>query len=186
MVLYSCVLIVFSLHRESLKLILKDGPLPEVVLSHRCNSRNRWPGGFIFLQQGKSAKWWSKEHAGEKKIGITPVEILAFLDLVFFLLMARPICRVSARSRSGSQGKSRSRGWWQLWHLLRMLPQRRWSGTGTRGGAGRVGWPLFHIITSLKRITFSPKITSREALDFHLTYFVSVLFCLSGSFLSFS
>jgi hypothetical protein len=28
------VLIVFSLHRESLKLILVDEPLPEVVLSH--------------------------------------------------------------------------------------------------------------------------------------------------------
>jgi hypothetical protein len=34
MVLYLCVLIVFSLHRESLKLILVDEPLPEVVLSH--------------------------------------------------------------------------------------------------------------------------------------------------------
>jgi hypothetical protein len=32
MVLYFCVLIVFSLHRESLKLILDDEPLPEVVL----------------------------------------------------------------------------------------------------------------------------------------------------------
>jgi hypothetical protein len=31
--LYLCVLIVFSLHRESLKLILVDEPLPEVVLS---------------------------------------------------------------------------------------------------------------------------------------------------------
>jgi hypothetical protein len=33
MVLYLCVLIVFSLRRESLKLILVDEPLPEVVLS---------------------------------------------------------------------------------------------------------------------------------------------------------
>jgi hypothetical protein len=33
LVLYLCVLIVFSLHRESLKLILVDEPLPEVVLS---------------------------------------------------------------------------------------------------------------------------------------------------------
>jgi hypothetical protein len=33
MVLYLCVLIVFSLHRESLKQILIDEPLPEVVLS---------------------------------------------------------------------------------------------------------------------------------------------------------
>jgi hypothetical protein len=33
MVVYLCVLIVFSLHRESLKLILVDEPLPEVVLS---------------------------------------------------------------------------------------------------------------------------------------------------------
>jgi uncharacterized MnhB-related membrane protein len=34
MVLYLCVLVVFLLHRESLKLILVDEPLPEVVLSH--------------------------------------------------------------------------------------------------------------------------------------------------------
>jgi hypothetical protein len=34
MVLYSCVLIVFLLHRELLKLILVDEPHPEVVLSH--------------------------------------------------------------------------------------------------------------------------------------------------------
>jgi hypothetical protein len=34
MILYLGVLIVFSLHRESLKLILVDKPLPEVVLSH--------------------------------------------------------------------------------------------------------------------------------------------------------
>jgi hypothetical protein len=33
MVLYLCVLIVFSLHRESFKLILVDEPLPDVVLS---------------------------------------------------------------------------------------------------------------------------------------------------------
>jgi hypothetical protein len=33
MVLYLCVLIVFSLHRESFKLILVDEPLPEVILS---------------------------------------------------------------------------------------------------------------------------------------------------------
>jgi hypothetical protein len=33
MVLYSCVLIVFLLYRESLKLIQVDEPLPEVVLS---------------------------------------------------------------------------------------------------------------------------------------------------------
>jgi hypothetical protein len=33
MVLYLCVLIVFSFHRESLMLILVDEPLPEVVLS---------------------------------------------------------------------------------------------------------------------------------------------------------
>jgi hypothetical protein len=34
MVLYLCVLIVFSLHRELLKLILVDEPLSEVILSH--------------------------------------------------------------------------------------------------------------------------------------------------------
>jgi hypothetical protein len=39
MVLYLCVLIVFSLHRESLKLILVDGPLPEVVLSHLVSEK---------------------------------------------------------------------------------------------------------------------------------------------------
>jgi hypothetical protein len=33
MVLYFCVLIVFSLHRESLELILIDEPLPEGILS---------------------------------------------------------------------------------------------------------------------------------------------------------
>jgi hypothetical protein len=33
MVLYICVLIVFSLHQESVKLILVNEPLPEVVLS---------------------------------------------------------------------------------------------------------------------------------------------------------
>jgi hypothetical protein len=33
LVLYLCVLIVFSLHRESLKLILVVEPLPEVVMS---------------------------------------------------------------------------------------------------------------------------------------------------------
>jgi hypothetical protein len=35
--LYSCLFIVFSLHQESLKLILVDEPLPEVVLSQQCN-----------------------------------------------------------------------------------------------------------------------------------------------------
>jgi hypothetical protein len=39
MVLYLCVLIVFSLHRESLKLILVDEPLPEVVLSQITTNR---------------------------------------------------------------------------------------------------------------------------------------------------
>jgi hypothetical protein len=33
MVLYLYVLIVFSLHRESLKLILEDEPLPKGILS---------------------------------------------------------------------------------------------------------------------------------------------------------
>jgi hypothetical protein len=35
-IVYLCVLIVFSLHRESLKLILADEPLLEVVLSQRA------------------------------------------------------------------------------------------------------------------------------------------------------
>jgi hypothetical protein len=34
-IVYLCLLIVFSLHRESLKLILVNEPLPEVVLLHR-------------------------------------------------------------------------------------------------------------------------------------------------------
>jgi hypothetical protein len=33
MVLYLCVLVVFSIHQESLKLILVDEPLSDVVLS---------------------------------------------------------------------------------------------------------------------------------------------------------
>jgi hypothetical protein len=37
MVLFSCVLIVLSFRRESLKLILVDEPLPKVVLSHFVN-----------------------------------------------------------------------------------------------------------------------------------------------------
>jgi hypothetical protein len=36
LVLYLCVMIVFSLHRESLKLILVDEPLLEVVVSHKA------------------------------------------------------------------------------------------------------------------------------------------------------
>jgi hypothetical protein len=35
MLLYLYVLIVFSLHRESLKLILINEPLPEMVISHK-------------------------------------------------------------------------------------------------------------------------------------------------------
>jgi hypothetical protein len=45
MVLYLCVLIVFSLCRDSLKLILVDEPLSEVVLSQeesRCNQECDW------------------------------------------------------------------------------------------------------------------------------------------------
>jgi hypothetical protein len=38
MVLYLCVLIVFSLHQKSIKLILVDEPIPEVVLSQSSNS----------------------------------------------------------------------------------------------------------------------------------------------------
>jgi hypothetical protein len=40
MVLYLCVLIMFSLHRESLKLILVDEPLLEVVLSQLSSRRS--------------------------------------------------------------------------------------------------------------------------------------------------
>jgi hypothetical protein len=39
MLLYLCVLIVFSLRRESLKLILVDEPLSEVVLSQQALPR---------------------------------------------------------------------------------------------------------------------------------------------------
>jgi hypothetical protein len=37
LVLYLCVLILFSLHRLSLNLILVDEPLPEVVLSEKSH-----------------------------------------------------------------------------------------------------------------------------------------------------
>jgi hypothetical protein len=40
MVLYLCVLIVFSLCRESLKLILATNPLPEVVLLQRTHAHH--------------------------------------------------------------------------------------------------------------------------------------------------
>jgi predicted ATPase len=40
MVLYLCVLIVFSLHQELLKLILVNEPLPEVVLSQLASAQN--------------------------------------------------------------------------------------------------------------------------------------------------
>jgi hypothetical protein len=40
MVLYLCVLIVFSLHRESLKMILVDQPLPEAVLPHNYYAKH--------------------------------------------------------------------------------------------------------------------------------------------------
>jgi hypothetical protein len=40
MLLYLCVLIVFSLRQELLKLILVDEPLPEVVLSQRLSSKS--------------------------------------------------------------------------------------------------------------------------------------------------
>jgi hypothetical protein len=44
MILYLCVLIVLSLRRESLKLILLDKPLPEVVLSQPvCKSHSQCP-----------------------------------------------------------------------------------------------------------------------------------------------
>jgi pentatricopeptide repeat protein len=39
MVLYLCMLIVFSLHRELLKLILAMNPLPEVILSNKFHYR---------------------------------------------------------------------------------------------------------------------------------------------------
>jgi hypothetical protein len=42
MVLYLCVLIVFSLRRESLNMILIDESLPEVVLSHTRFLEKLW------------------------------------------------------------------------------------------------------------------------------------------------
>jgi hypothetical protein len=45
MVLYLCVLIVFSLHRESLKLILAMNPLSEVVLSQESCLLLSWCAG---------------------------------------------------------------------------------------------------------------------------------------------
>jgi hypothetical protein len=51
LVLYLCVLIVFSLRRESLKLILVDEPLPEFLLSHsaRCS-----------FNMGNGKSWWAQ------------------------------------------------------------------------------------------------------------------------------
>jgi hypothetical protein len=49
MVLYLCVLILLSLHQESLKQILVDEPLPKVVLS-----QNRWSFCFTFTRP----LWW--------------------------------------------------------------------------------------------------------------------------------
>jgi hypothetical protein len=50
MVLYLCVLIVFSLRRESLKLLLVDEPLPEVVLSqHALRS-----SGLLHVEAGRA------------------------------------------------------------------------------------------------------------------------------------
>jgi hypothetical protein len=39
MVLYACVLIMFSPHRESLKINLVDKPHPEVVLSQQSSAK---------------------------------------------------------------------------------------------------------------------------------------------------
>jgi hypothetical protein len=59
MVLYLCVLIVFSLHRESLKLILVDEPLHEVVLSHSP------PAGTLFIE-GSRLMSWGTLHRGSR------------------------------------------------------------------------------------------------------------------------
>jgi hypothetical protein len=61
MVLYFCVLIVFSLRRESLKPILVDEPLPEVVLSHSAQSENR------HLQQENHAYVGDRHH--DERVG---------------------------------------------------------------------------------------------------------------------
>jgi hypothetical protein len=58
-VLYLYVLIVFSLHRESLKLILVDEPLPEVVLSHPAQHPtvprpHQYPGSMGLWLQSKN------------------------------------------------------------------------------------------------------------------------------------
>jgi hypothetical protein len=42
MVVYLCVLIVFSLHRELFKLIIVNEPLPEMVLSHISSMSPAW------------------------------------------------------------------------------------------------------------------------------------------------
>jgi hypothetical protein len=64
MVLYSCVLIVFSLHRELLMLILEDEPLPVGILSHStCNV-------------GTSALLWNRSYGcktQEKQVSIEEV-----------------------------------------------------------------------------------------------------------------
>jgi hypothetical protein len=45
--LYLCVLIVFLLHQESLKLILVDEPLPEVVLSQNVRYSSLETPGYL-------------------------------------------------------------------------------------------------------------------------------------------
>jgi hypothetical protein len=55
MVLYLCVLIVFSLRRESLKLIQVMNPLPEVVLSQVL-------GKVHLVALGCCGKWLLQNH----------------------------------------------------------------------------------------------------------------------------
>jgi hypothetical protein len=59
-VLYLCVLIVFSLRRESHKLILVDKPLPEVILSHNLPPKGI---GINFLRPKDCL---IADHTGEK------------------------------------------------------------------------------------------------------------------------
>jgi hypothetical protein len=61
MVLYLCELTVFSLRRESLKLILVDEPLPEEDLSHVMPP---WVSGLLLLGPWFSAPTYRLEKGG--------------------------------------------------------------------------------------------------------------------------
>jgi hypothetical protein len=58
--MYFCVLIVFSLHRESLKLILVDEPLAEGILSQESH---QWKPVLMLSHQFQGSIFLSSLHA---------------------------------------------------------------------------------------------------------------------------